>query len=305
MFKYILKRILVGLFTLFVLATITFFLMKIIPGSPFAGGNINAEVKAQLMAKYNLDKPVLDQYMIYIRNAFVGDFGISTFSKGVKVTDVIAKGFPTTMRLGFVAFAISMTVGIGLGILSAFSKKKWVSNLVIFLSTIGVSTPSFLMAILLMMILGAQLNWFPIIGLSTARHYFLPALSLSFYPISMISRLTRSSLQEVMKQDYMVLAKSKGTSQLKVILKHGLRNAMIPVITYAGPLIAILLTGSFVIETLFSIPGIGAEYVMSITNRDYTMIMGMTILFGAFVILGNILSDIINALVDPRIKLSK
>lgn len=306
MTKYVFKRLLVGLVTLLALATITFFLMKIIPGSPFAGeANMNAEVKAQLMAKYNLDKSIPEQYFIYMKSAIVGDLGISIQKKGISVNSIIATGLPVTMRLGATAFCIAMVVGLTLGVVSAFSKRKWVSSFVIFLSTIGVSVPSFLMAILLMMVFGVQLNLFPIVGLSTPMHYVLPATALALYPISMISRLTRSSLQEVMKQDYMVLAKSKGTSSLNVIIKHGLRNALIPVITYAGPLIAVLLTGSFVIETLFSIPGIGREYVMSITNRDYTVIMGMTILFGAFIILANILSDILNAMIDPRIKLGK
>lgn len=306
MTKYIFKRLCIGVATLFVLASVTFFLMKIIPGSPFAGeGNINAEVKAQLMAKYNLDKPVIEQYFIYMKNAVTGDFGISILKKGKEVTAIIAEGLPTTLKLGLTAFGISLVVGLTLGVVSAFSKRKWVSSLVVFFATLGVSIPSFLMAVLLMMFLGVQLNIFPIVGLSTPMHYVLPATALALYPISMISRLTRSSLQEVMRQDYMILAKSKGTSQFKVIMKHGLRNALIPVITYAGPLFAVLITGSFVVETLFSIPGIGREYVMSITNRDYTIVMGLTILFGFFVILANIISDIINAMIDPRIKLGK
>lgn len=306
MTKYIIKRLCIGAATLFVLASVTFFLMKIIPGSPFAGeGNINAEVKAQLMAKYNLDKPVFEQYVIYMKNAVTGDFGISILKKGKEVTAIITEGLPTTLKLGLTAFGISLVIGLTLGIVSAFSKRKWVSSLVVFFATLGVSIPSFLMAVLLMMFLGVQLSLFPIVGLSTPMHYVLPATALALYPISMIARLTRSSLQEVMRQDYMVLAKSKGTSQFKVIIKHGLRNALIPVITYAGPLFAVLITGSFVVETLFSIPGIGREYVMSITNRDYTIVMGLTILFGFFVILANIISDIINAMIDPRIKLGK
>lgn len=303
--KYIFKRAMVGLVTLFILATITFFLMKIIPGTPFAGeqSKLPAAVQEKLMAKYNLDKPVLEQYVIYMKNALTGDFGVSIYRKGRNVTDIIAKGMPVTARLGFTAFAIAMGVGITLGTISAFTKHKWVDNLVIALATIGVSVPGFLLALLLMIVFGVWLHLFPIVGLSTPLHYVLPAISLALSPISMIARLTRSSMMEVMRQDYMVLARSKGSSQLKVIIKHGLKNALIPVVTYAGPLIATLMTGSFVIESLFSIPGIGAEYVTSITNRDYTMIMGLTIFFGAFIIIANIITDIINALIDPRIKL--
>lgn len=303
--KYIFKRAMVGLVTLFILATITFFLMKIIPGTPFAGeqSKLPAAVQEKLMAKYNLDKPVLEQYVIYMKNALTGDFGVSIYRKGRNVTDIISKGMPVTARLGFTAFAIAMGVGITLGTISAFTKHKWVDNLVIALATIGVSVPGFLLALLLMIVFGVWLHLFPIVGLSTPMHYVLPAISLALSPISMIARLTRSSMMEVMRQDYMVLARSKGSSQLKVIIKHGLKNALIPVVTYAGPLIATLMTGSFVIESLFSIPGIGAEYVTSITNRDYTMIMGLTIFFGAFIIIANIITDIINALIDPRIKL--
>ena len=302
MFKYVLKRIGVGILTLFILATVTFFLMKIIPGSPFAGENtkIPASVQEKLMAKYNLDKPVLEQYVIYMKNAVRGDFGVSTQGKGRSVNDIIAIGMPVTAKLGFVSFVIAMVVGITLGTIAAFTKHKWVDNLVIAIATAGVSIPGFLLALLLMIVFGVWLHIFPIVGLSSWKHYVLPAVSLA---LAMIARLTRSSMMEVMRQDYMVLARSKGSSQLKVIVKHGLKNAMIPVITYAGPLIATLMTGSFVIESLFSVPGIGAEYVTSISNRDYTMIMGLTIFFGAFIIIANIITDILNAVVDPRIKL--
>lgn len=305
LFKYILKRIVVGFVTLFILATVTFFLMKIIPGSPFAGENtkLPASVQEKLMAKYNLDKPILEQYVIYMKDAFQGDFGISTYRTGREVNDIIANGMPVTARLGFVAFVIAMVTGITLGTVAAFTKHKWVDNFVIALATLGVSVPGFLLALLLMIVFGVWLHLFPIVGLSSWRHYVLPAISLALSPIAMIARLTRSSMMEVMRQDYMVLARSKGSSQMKVILKHGLKNAMIPVVTYAGPLIATLMTGSFVIESLFSIPGIGAEYVTSISNRDYTMIMGLTIFFGAFIIIANIITDIINAVIDPRIKL--
>ena len=305
MFKYVLKRIGVGILTLFILATVTFFLMKIIPGSPFAGENtkIPASVQEKLMAKYNLDKPVLEQYVIYMKSAVQGDFGVATFRKGRSVNEIIAIGMPVTAKLGFVSFVIAMVVGITLGTVAAFTKHKWVDNLVIAIATAGVSIPGFLLALLLMIVFGVWLHMFPIVGLSSWKHYVLPAVSLALSPIAMIARLTRSSMMEVMRQDYMVLARSKGSSQLKVIVKHGLKNAMIPVITYAGPLIATLMTGSCVIESLFSVPGIGAEYVTSISNRDYTMIMGLTIFFGAFIIIANIITDILNAVVDPRIKL--
>ena len=202
------------------------------------------------------------------------------------------------------AFGISgLTVGVFLGTAAAFSKQKWVSGAVAFLSTIGVSVPSFLLALLMMLVFGVLLGWLPIVGLSSWQHYIMPSIALALSPIAMITRLVRTSLMEVMRQDYMVLARSKGTSELKVIIRHALKNALVPVITYAGPLIATLLTGSFVVETLFSVPGIGAEFVNSVSNRDYTLIMALTIFYGSFIIIANIVTDLITAAMDPRIRL--
>ena len=225
--------------------------------------------------------------------------------KGTPVVTIIARCLPATAKLGLVAFVMAITLGITLGIIAAFTKKHWVENGVMFIATIGVSVPSFLYAMLLMIVFGVILGWLPIIGLKTPLHYIMPAFSLALYPISMITRLVRSSMKEVMKQDYIVLARSKGTPMIRVILGHALKNCLIPVVTYAGPLLAFLITGSFVIESLFSIPGIGSEFVNSVTNRDYTMIMALTILFGAMIIVVNILTDLLVAVIDPRVKLGK
>ena len=301
MLRYTLKRLAVGILTLAALATITFFLMKIIPGSPFGGelAQLSPEVREMLYAQYNLDKSIPEQFLIYLQNAVTGDFGDSMTRKGTAVTTIIARCLPATMKLGLVAFIIAITVGVTLGIVAAFTKRKWVENLVMFVATIGISVPSFLYAMLLMIVFGVILGWLPIIGLKTPLHYIMPAFSLALYPISMITRLVRSSMKEVMKQDYIVLARSKGTPMIKVILGHALKNCVIPVVTYAGPLLAFLITGSFVIESLFSIPGIGSEFVNSVTNRDYTMIMALTILFGSFIIIVNILTDLLVAFIDP------
>lgn len=303
--KYVAKRLFIGIITLFALATITFFLMHIIPGSPFAGetSKLPAAVKEKLIEKYQLDKPLVVQFATYLKNALHGDFGTSLYRKGKQVVDIILSGIGPTASLGMVGFTIAFTVGITLGTVAAFSKLKWVNGAVAFIATIGVSVPSFLLALLMMLLFGVILNWLPIVGLSSWRHFIMPGVALSLAPIAMISRLTRSSLTEVMRQDYMVLARSKGTSELRVILRHALKNAIIPVITYAGPLMAMLLTGSFVIETLFSIPGIGAEFVNSVSNRDYTLIMALTIFYGAFIILANLATDLVTAAVDPRIRL--
>ncbi len=305
MLKYILKRLVLGIVTLFALMTITFFLMHIIPGSPFAGetSRLSAEVKQKLVEAYQLDKPIWYQYLTYLKNVFHGDFGTSLNRKGTSVMSIIGKGLPWTMKLGGVAFVVAMILGIALGIISAFSKKQWVQNAAAFIATIGVSVPSFLLALLLMYVFGVKLDLLPLIGLKSWQHYIMPSLALALGPIAMISRLVRSSLNEEMRQDYMILARAKGTSSLKAVLHHALKNALIPVITYAGPLLATLLTGSFVVETMFTVPGIGAEFVSSVSNRDYTMIMALTIIYGAMIIAANILTDLITAAVDPRVRL--
>lgn len=304
MFRYVLKRVLIGIVTLFLLSSATFFLMKATPGSPISSEKYKNQAQRELaIKKYNLDKPVFEQYTIYMEDLIHGDLGESMVRSGREVSDTITQSFPVTARLGSTAFATALVIGITLGTVAALSKRKWVNNLCMFIATIGVSVPSFLIGILLMIVLGVKLKLFPFVGLDTPANYVLPVMALSFYPISMICRLTRSSMLEVMKQDYIILARSKGTSYKKVVIKHALKNAMIPVITYAGPAFAYMLTGSFVIESLFAIPGIGREMVSSIQTRDYPMIMGLTIFLGFLVITFNIITDILSAVVDPRIKL--
>ena len=244
MVKYIGKRLLLGIFTLFILATITFFMSKAMPGSPFAGDTqrMSQDQLDALNEKYGLNKPIGEQYVVYMSNAVRGDFGESLTRRGTPVNEIIATSMPVTVKLGLTAVVIALVVGIGLGTAAALSKHKWVNNVVMFISTIGVSLPSFLFALLLLLFVGVYLRLLPTVGLDTPLHYIMPAFSLALYPISMISRLTRSSLIEVMKQDYMVLAKSKGSSSKTIIFKHALKNAMLPVITYAGPMIAFMMT---------------------------------------------------------------
>lgn len=304
MIKYVCKRIFIGILTLFILTTVTFFLMHAIPGSPFSQDNKNIppEVIAAMEAKYNLDKPVTEQYVTYMGNVIQFDFGESISKKGQQVSDIIISRIPATAKLGTVAFVISIVVGIALGVLGALTKHRWVNSIITVIATLGVSLPSFIVALLLMIFFGVQLKLFPLIGLDGPLSYVLPAVALSLSPIAMVTRLTRSSLKDVLNKDYIILAKSKGTKDLKVILKHGLKNALLPVITYCGPLFASLVTGSFVVETLFTIPGIGKEFVSSVNNRDYSLIMGLTIFLGAIIIVMTIISDVVSALVDPRIK---
>ena len=302
--KYIIKRVLIGFVTLFVLASVTFFLMKATPGSPFSLAKYKTpEALAAAEAKYNLDKPLVEQYVIYLKGVAQGNLGESMINTGRSVSYYIKTGFPVTARLGLIAFVLALVGGIALGTGAALSRHKWVNNLCMFVATIGVSVPSFLIAMIMLIGFGVQLHIFPFIGLNSPLNYIMPALSLAFYPIAMIARLTRSSMLEVMNQDYIILARSKGTPYKKVVIKHALKNAMLPVVTYAGPMFAFMLTGSFVIESVFSIPGIGSAFVSCITTRDYPIIMGLTIFLGFLVITFNLITDILSAIIDPRIKL--
>ena len=304
MFKYVLKRVLIGFVTLFVLGSATFFLMKATPGSPVNGERFKSKEAQELaIIRYGLDRPVFGQYTMYLSNLAHGDLGESYVKEGVYVDKTIADTFPVTARLGGVAFLFALVVGITLGTTAALSKRKWVNNVCMFVATIGVSVPSFLLSMFLIIIFGVELRLLPFVGLRTPANYVLPIIALSLYPISMIARLTRSSMLEVMKQDYIILARSKGTSYKMVVIKHALKNAMLPVVTYAGPAFAFMLTGSFVVETIFSIPGTGKEFVSNISNRDYQMIMGLTLFLGALIITFNIITDIVAAMIDPRIKL--
>ena len=302
--KYIIKRVLIGFVTLFVLASVTFFLMKATPGSPFSLAKYKTpEPLAAAEAKYNLDKPLMEQYVIYLKGVAQGNLGESMINTGRSVSYYIKTGFPVTARLGLIAFVLALVGGIALGTGAALSRHKWVNNLCMFVATIGVSVPSFLIAMIMLIVFGVQLHILPFIGLNSPLNYIMPALSLAFYPIAMIARLTRSSMLEVMNQDYIILARSKGTPYKKVVIKHALKNAMLPVVTYAGPMFAFMLTGSFVIESVFSIPGIGSAFVSCITTRDYPIIMGLTIFLGFLVITFNLITDILSAIIDPRIKL--
>ncbi len=307
MYRYTLKRILMGLLTLYVLTTMTFFMMKAIPGNPFARDNktMPPAIMEAINEKYGFDKPIFDQYIMYLKNTVKGDFGVSFKRVGITVPQIITRAVPTTAKLGLIAFVFSLTVGITLGIVSALSNKRWVNDIITVMATLGVSIPGFLLGLLMMILFGVKLKWLPVLGLKTPLHYIMPTMALSFYPISMITRLTRSSLRDVMNKDYITLARSKGTSETMVIIKHALRNALLPVVTYCGPLFAFLMTGSFVVENLFTIPGIGAEYVTSVMNRDYTVIMGLTVFMGILILALNLISDIVAAIVDPRIRFDK
>lgn len=304
MTRYILKRLALAALTLFVVFTLTFFLMNLVPGGPFvAEKSISPAAQAALEAKYNLDKPLLQRYGIYLSDALQGDFGISLKQRGRTVMQIITTKFPVSARVGGISVLVALCLGIPLGSIAALNRGKWADNVIIVIATCGIAVPSFVLCTVTMYFFGVNLGWLPTFGLTSWRHYILPVFALSFYPAAYIARLMRSSMLDVLGQDYMRTAKAKGLSQGKSLFKHALRNAILPVVTYVGPMLAYTLTGSFIVEKIFTIPGLGGEFVSSITNRDYTVIMGTTIFLAALVILMNVVVDIVYKLIDPRIQL--
>ena len=303
MFKYAVKRILTGLLTVFVLITLVFMLMKVLPGGPFDSDRVTDQRVIQIIeARYNLDKPVMVQYFLYLQSVLRGDLGESFKKVGTSVTELIGNLAPVTFRLGMVSLVVSVGLGLLLGIIAALSRRPSVQASIVAMATVGISIPGFLLALFLMYLFAVNLGLLPIIGLSTWKHYVMPTAALSFYPVAFISRMTRSVLTEVIKQDYIVMAKSKGLAWHTIIWRHALKNVLIPIVTYLGPMIAYLMTGSFVIENLFAIPGIGRELINSIQGRDAPVVLGLTIFLGAFIVAMNLIVDLMLGLIDPRIK---
>jgi oligopeptide transport system permease protein len=304
MFIYIIKRILLALVTLWLVATITFVLMNLVPGGPFLGEKAPSEATLRaLNEKYGLDQPLTVQYKNYMVRLLKGDMGPSIKMRGRTVNQIIDSGFKVSARVGGLAVLVAVLVGVPLGSIAALNRGKWIDNVIIVLSTCGIAVPSFVISTVLMMIFSVWLGLLPTYGLSSPLHYIMPVLALSFYPASYITRLMRSSMLEVLGQDYMRTARAKGVSQFVMLFKHALRNAILPVVTYMGPLLAYTLTGSFIVEKIFTIPGLGSDFISSITNRDYTLIMGTTIFLAALIIAMNLMVDIAYKLIDPRIKL--
>lgn len=304
MAKYILKRIATSIITLWAVITITFFMLRLLPGGPFTGErNIPESIMQNLEVKYGLDKPLFEQYGLYLKNLLQGDLGESMKYAGKEVSEIISYSFPSSAKLGVVVISIALIFGITLGIIAALKYNSWPDSLCMVLATLGVTIPSFVLATVLMYIFGVKYKLLPVTGLNTPVSYILPALALGGYSIAFISRLTRSKLLETLNSDYIRTARAKGVSGFKVIVKHALRNTLIPIITYLGPLIAGILTGSFVVEKIFAIPGLGREFVNTISNRDYTVIMGVTVFYSSILIICNLLVDLLYGIIDPRIKL--
>lgn len=304
MTKYIIKRLGISIITIFIVITATFFLMRLMPGGPFDGEKpLPPEIKASLEAKYGLNKSLGEQYGMYLKDLLKGDLGPSMRYKGRDVQEIIGYSFPASAKLGGVAIALSLILGVLLGIVAALKYNKWPDTLCMVLATLGVTLPAFVIATLLMYVFGVKLGLVPITGLNNWQSYLLPSIALAGYSIAFISRLTRSKLLDVLKSDYIRTARSKGVNGRRIMFYHALRNTLIPIVTYTGPLIAGILTGSFVVEKIFAIPGLGREFVQTITNRDYTTILGVTIFYSTLLILCNLIVDILYVIIDPRIKL--
>lgn len=302
MVEYIGRRILIGILSLLMLVTITFFLVHKMPGSPFQTGNVSADVLETMEEEYGLNQPIIKQYGIYLRNLLKGDLGISYKKPGVTVTEVIEKAWVGTAGIAVWAIVISVLTGTLFGIWHAVTKHRVVKGGILLLTVMGSGIPNFVIAFLLLLGFGVKLKLFPVVGLGSFSHYILPVMSLAVYPSAVITKLMSNSLQKELRAEYVVMAKAKGLSRRRIIFRHALKNAWIPVLSYLGKTVAFLLTGSFVVESVFTIPGLGREFVNAIANRDYTLIMGLTIFMGMVVITATLIADVLCGILDPRMR---
>jgi oligopeptide transport system permease protein len=301
---YILKRLLLAIFTIWVVITVTFFVMHAVPGGPFVGEKAAAPaVQAAMEAKYGLDKPVMEQYVTYLKDIVTKlDFGPSLKQRGRTVVDIISDGMRTSAKLGVIAACSSVVAGVVLGAAAALRRNKLIDRIIMVLTTAFVSMPAFIMGTLLLALFSIKLGILPANG-STGKGLILPIVTLALYPTAYITRLTRSSMLDVLGQDYIRTARAKGVSGPRIIFGHALKNSLIPVLTYFGPMLAYIVTGSLVVEQIFAVPGIGRAFVQSIINRDYPLVMGTTIILAALIITMNLITDILYKAVDPRITL--
>jgi len=302
--SYLLKRIIAIFFTIIIITALTFTMMHSIPGGPFTRERpVPDEIIEALNKKYNLDDPLPLQYLNYMKGLATFDLGPSYSKIGQDVGDMIKTGLPASAQVGALATLLIIVAGIPLGVISALKQNQKLDYFVMFMATLGVTIPNFVLATVFVSFFAGKLGWFPTFGLNSPLAYVGPVLALSGYSLSFVTRLTRSSMLEVLRQDYVRTARANGIKELSVIGKHAVRNALIPVVTYIGPMFAAILTGSFVVESIFVIPGIGKYFVESVSNRDYTTIMGITVFYSVFYMFMVLLVDIAYGLIDPRIKL--
>ncbi len=302
MLKHLLKKFLILAASLWVVATLTFVLIHVVPGNPFAEEQTSQEIIETLYRYYGFDQPLWDQYIIYLKNLLQGDLGQSLKYIGRSSVSIISDGFPISLTLGMEALFISIGLGLTLGSISALKRGSWQDRCIMIGAVLGISVPSFILATILQYLFAMQLDWFPVARWGTFQQSVLPALSLAVFPTAIVARLTQTSMVEVLQQDYILTAKAKGLSTFQIITRHAIRNTILPVVSYIGPLIANVLTGSFVVEKIFGIPGLGQWFVMSVSNRDYSLIMALTMFYSTFLMLTVFIVDVIYAWIDPRIK---
>lgn len=304
--NFFIRRLLVSIPTIIVIATLVFLLMHNVPGGPFDSDKaLPPEIKKNIDAKFKLDQPLYMQYYDYFKGILLhGDFGPSYKYLGRNVEEIIAESFPKSLELGFYSMLIAVLIGIPMGILSAYKHNTWIDHTSMFFAVAGQALPSFFVAALLILVFAYHLGWLPAALWGEPEHIILPAFTLGIRPSAYIARLTRSSILETIRADFVRTARAKGLGEGIVILKHVLKNSLIPTVTALGPITAGVVAGSFVIEQVFAIPGLGKHFVTSVTNRDYSLIMGTTLVYAVLVVTANILVDLTYAIVDPRIKLS-
>jgi len=305
MFRFLLRRLMVAVPTLFLVVTAAFFMMRAAPGNPFdSDRKLPPEVERSIMAKYGMDRPLGEQYVAYVSNVLHGDLGPSLKYKDKSVAELISEGLPTSATIGLSALTLACLVGIGLGIIAALRQNQMIDNVTMAIAVLGVCIPTFVTAPLLVLVFAAKLGWLPTAGLNGIRSLILPVTVLALPQIAIISRLTRAGMIEVLRSNYIRTARAKGLSEARIVLRHGLRAAILPLVSYLGPACAGLLTGSLVIEKIFSLPGLGKSFVIGALQRDYTVVMGVVIVYAGLILLLNLLADIAYALLDPRVKLS-
>lgn len=301
MTRYVIKRILLAILTVLLICIITFFLMNAIPGGPFNKEKALSPATIEaLNARYNLDKPLVVQFFLYMKGLLKGDLGVS-LKNGRDIVDILSESFPISCRLGLMAITVALICGTVLGSFAALMRNRLPDRIIIFFSTLFTAVPSFVLATLLLLVFSIRLGWVPVWS-ANSTNYVLPVISLAAYPMAYTTRLAKTSMLDALSQDYIRTAKAKGVKKWKVIFKHALRNSLLPVITYAGPQIAYIITGSMVVETVFTVGGIGSKFVSAISNRDYTMIMATTIFLATLMVVANLICDLLYKLVDPRIK---
>jgi oligopeptide transport system permease protein len=299
----VLKRFLVALPVLWIIATFTFLLVRVVPGGPFdAEKNLPPQIIANIKAKYHLDKPVHEQYFLYMERLAHGDLGVSYKYVNRTVNDILLDAFPVSLQLGVCGLLLAVAIGVPLGTVAAVNRGRFPDSIAMFLTTVGVSLPGFVVGALLILVFGLYLKILPVALWESSRHMILPSLTLALGPAAYISRLTRASVLEVLEKDWVRTARSKGLSNSATIVKHVLRNALVPVATVLGPLTAILITGSFVVEYIYAVPGMGRFFITAVSNRDYDLIIGTTLIFAVLLIVANAVVDIVYHMLDPRMQ---